>query len=342
MTPTEKFDACVASYLRNLTLRGKSDATVRNYRSRLAGFRAHWTKDGEPQTDPTYADVISYRDDLLEGGAKPSSVRQYLVELKKYFGTLDKPKFGPGLCYPENPVDKDFSPTVKNRPFDQILTDEQIMKLLPFRRPRNAKESTWARNYAVVALILATKLRNAELLDLTLDDLHFDEEYISVNHGKGDKYREVDFPPFAQAAVLLYLQSGARPALLPSTLPLFGTCAAHESGSGVSNSEKWHRGTTAWLSELIRRHVLAVTGVDNVRSHDLRHLGARTDLNGGSSMEYIQAQLGHSSMTTTQIYTDRLRAKRGRNAAREILDKMDETAKVNMALYVQRQPAAAV
>ena len=85
-----------------------------------------------------------------------------------------------------------------------------------------------------------------------------------------------------------------------------------------------------------------MTGVDNVRSHDLRHLGARTDLNGGGSMEYIQAQLGHSSMTTTQIYTDRLRAKRGRNAAREILDKMDEVAKVNMALYVQRQPAAAV
>ena len=343
MTPHEKFDLTVSAFLRNMTLRGKSEKTVRNYSSRLRNFRQHWTDahGGAPENDPDYSDVLSYRDDLLSGGAEPSTVRQYLVELKKFFATVQKPIFGADLCYPVNPVDGDFYPSVKKRPFDQILTDEQILKLLPRTRPTHAKNSTWPRNYAFVALILSTKLRNDEILSLTLDDLHFDEEYITVNHGKGDKYREVDFPYFARSAILLYLQSGIRPATLPSASPLFGTFAEHIAGAGQTEGENWHKGSNTWLSECIRRHVLAVTGVDNVRSHDLRHLGARTDLNAGESMEYIQAQLGHNSMSTTQIYTERLRAKRGRNAARQIVAEMEKEGEKNMALYSLRAPAAA-
>ena len=58
-------------------------------------------------------------------------------------------------------------------------------------------------------------------------------------------------------------------------------------------------------------------------------------------MEQIQSELGHSSMNTTQIYTEKLLARRGRNAAREILDRMDEIGERNMALYrLQSDPVA--
>ena len=165
---------------------------------------------------------------------------------------------------------------------------------------------------------------------------------LTVNHGKGDKFRVVDFPPFAQAAVLLYLQSGLRPAALPSSAPLFGTTAEHKAACGSTDCGEWHKGSDVWLSECVRRHVLAVTGVDNVRTHDLRHVGARLWLNGGASMEHLQSELGHSSMSTTQIYSGRLQARRGRNAAKEILEDMDKIAAANMTLWEIRQPAAAV
>ena len=185
MTALEKFDAATAAYLRNLTLRGKSEATVRNYRSRLAGFRSWWVEihDGAPEADPGYSDVLSYRDALLEDGREPVTVRQYLVELKKFFSTMEKPIFGPDLVYALNPVDADYYPSVKKRPLGSILADSDVLKLLTYQRPANAKNATWTRNYAFCALILATKIRNAELLDLTLNDLDFATGELTITHG---------------------------------------------------------------------------------------------------------------------------------------------------------------
>lgn len=344
MTPIEKFDAASAAYLRNAAFTGKSETTVENYRARLLRFREAWISahDGAPESDPDYSDVLAYRDGLMENGSAASTVRQYLVELRAFFEAMAKPRFGSGLCYPENPVDTEFYPVVKKRPYDMILTDEQVQALLPCRRPENAKKTTWPRNYAFVALILATKIRNSELLALTLDDLDFEAGELTVNHGKGDKFRVVDFPPFAQAAVLLYLQSGLRTAALPSSAPLFGTTAEHKAACGSTDCGEWHKGSDVWLSECVRRHVLAVTGVDNIRTHDLRHVGARLWLNGGASMEYLQSELGHSSMSTTQIYSGRLQARRGRNSAKEILSDMDRIAAENMTLWEIHQPPAAV
>lgn len=344
MTPIEKYDAAAAAYLRNAAFTGKSADTLDNYRSRLSRFREFWiaAHDGEPKTDPDYSDVLAYRDGLMEAGSAASTVRQYLIELRAFFEAMSKPRFLPGVSYPENPVDTEYYPAVKKRPYDLILTDEEVMKLLPYRRPENAKLSTFPRNYAFVALILATKIRNSELLALTLDDLDFEAGELTVNHGKGDKFRVVDFPPFAQAAVLLYLQSGLRPATAPSSAPLFGTTAEHKAASGTTNGGEWHKGTDVWLSECVRRHVLAVTGVDKVRTHDLRHVGARLWLNGGASMEHLQSELGHSSMSTTQIYSGRLQARRGRNSAKEILGAMDRIAADNLNRWKLRQPAAAV
>lgn len=344
MTPIEKYDAASAAYLRNVTFTGKSGRTVDNYRARLLRFRDAWiaVHDGEPQNDPDFSDVLAYRDALMENGNAASTVRQYLVELRAFFEAMEKPRFGPGLCYPENPVDTEFYPTVHKRPYDLILTDEQVRALLPCRRPENAKISTWPRNYAFVALILSTKIRNSELLALTLDDLDFEAGELTVNHGKGDKFRVVDFPPFAQAAVLLYLQSGIRPAALPSSAPLFGTTAEHKRSCGATDAGEWHTGSDVWLSECVRRHVLAVTGVDKVRTHDLRHVGARLYLNAGASMEFLQSELGHSSMSTTQIYSGRLQARRGRNSAKEILAEMEKIAAANMTRWKLAQPLEAV
>ena len=264
MTALEKFDRAVAAYLRNATFTGKSAVTVDNYRFRLARFRELWTEahNGAPLNDPDYSDVLNFRDKLLEAGIAASTVKQYLVEVRAFFAAFEKPRLVPGLCYPENPVDLSFAPRTKKRPYDPILTDEQVTALLSAAKPDGAWGKNWPRNYAMIAMMLSTELRSEELRSLTLDDLDFDEEIITVAHGKGDKFREVDFPVFAQAAVLLYLQSGIRPATLPASAPLFGT------------GEDWKIGTRQWLHGVTTRIVKQATGVDGVGPHDLRHVGA--------------------------------------------------------------------
>lgn len=331
MTALEKFDAAVAAYLRNATFTGKSPVTVDNYRFRLSRFRELWTdaNNGSPLNDPDYSDVLSFRDKLLEAGIAASTVKQYLVELRAFFSAFEKPRLVPGLSYPENPVDLSFAPRTKKRPYDAILADAQVSALLSAAKPDGAWGKNWPRNYAMIALMLATELRSEELRSLTLDDLDFDEEIITVAHGKGDKFREVDFPVFAQAAVLLYLRSGFRPATLPASAPLFGTGA------------EWKIGTRQWLHDVTRRIIKQATGVDNVGPHDLRHIGARLKLNAGATMEEMQAELGHSQITTTKIYTGRLQTRRGRAGAKTVLAEMERIGAENMILAELRRPAFA-
>ena len=330
-TALEKFDTAVAAYLRNKRLLRLSPATVDNYANSLASFRSRWTAAhaGAPVNDPDYADVLNYRDEMLEAGAQESSVKQRLVDLRAFFAAFAKPRLVPGLSYPENPVETDFAPRTKKRPYDPILTDAQVTALLSSAKPDGAWGKNWPRNYAMLALMLSTELRSEELRSLTLADLDFEEEIITVAHGKGDKFREVDFPLFARAAVELYLQSGIRPAHLPSSAPLFGT------------GEEWKIGTRQWLHGVTVRLVKQATGVDNVGPHDLRHIGARLKLNAGASMEELQAELGHSQITTTKIYTGRLQTKRGRKGAASVLAEMARVGESNAALAELRRPACA-
>lgn len=331
MTPLEKFDTAVAAYLRNKRFLGLSPATLENYNNALSSFRARWLafSGGDPEHDPDYSDVLAYRDALLTDGIADTSVKQRLVELRAFFAAFEKPRLVPGLSYGENPVEPDFSPKIKNRPYDQILTDDQVLALLSNCKPDGSWGKNWPRNYAMLALMLSTELRSGELRSLTLDDLDFSDEIITVNHGKGDKFREVDFPIFARAAVELYLQSSCYSGAHPSSAPLFGV------------GEEWKTGTRQWLHGLVCRLVKEATGVDNVGPHDLRHIGARLKLNAGATMEELQAELGHSQITTTKIYTGRLQTKRRRRGAANVIAEMNRIGQDNQLAAQLTRPAAA-
>lgn len=104
-----------------------------------------------------------------------------------------------------------------------------------------------------------------------------------------------------------------------------------------SDSEPWHRGTGQWLSSVIERTVRAITGVSDIRSHDLRHLGSRVGLNSGEeTKEMLQAELGHSSITTTEIYAGNLQARRGRESAKMVVAERDKWAEENARIAAKQ------
>lgn len=337
MNRTEQYTAATEEYLRRLRFNNLSEKTLCNYAGTLSRFGEHLAE--QPGDADLYEVVESWRDELLESGKTASTVKQYLTNLKIFFEKTTKRSFPAALRFSENPVDEDFMPKVTKKPYDEILSDDDIKKLW-INKPVNSQQiHYWPRNYAIVTLILCTGLRNKEVLDLTLADVDFLHREITVRAGKGDKYRIVDAPDLALAAVEQYLDSGLRPSYLSDSDFLFGTNAEHKFAPGVAeqNTEKWHRGTSQWLSELIRAHVCTVCENPSlcVRSHDLRHLFARLQLNASGNISELQAALGHSSPDITQIYAGRIQPHRRRDSAREVLAARDaageQLKKQNMA-----------
>lgn len=339
MTAIEKYDRAVAKYLHRCAANNLQPATLENYSRRLSSFREFLMRTNVQQIG--YDTVEAWRDELREEkGLQPSTVCRYLGDLSIFFSALQRPSYPEELRYAENYVSDDFYPRVIKKPYDTILPDDKVSLLWRNRAPDGNFAKNWPRNYAILMILLATKIRNGELLDLRLSDVDFHDKVLVVRSGKGRKYREVDLPPIAETALRLYLDSGIRPHALPEDDYLFGTTAAHKMGARVGQ-EAWHRGTRQWLSSLVERTVCAITGERDVRSHDLRHIGARLGLNSGeNSMEMLQSQLGHSSLVVTQIYSDRLSSRRGRESARAVLDARDRQAVINQQILSLRSPSS--
>lgn len=331
MTMIEKYDAAVAEYMDRLTLQNLTAKTTSNYRKVLSGFGRFLSEGG--YTD-LYDAVESWKHSLLKCDAKPSTVNQYLTVLKIFFGKATKRSFPADLRFSENPVDEVENVKVVKRPYEEILTDEQVMQLYVNTPPTYHYAHRWARNYAIMMILVNEKIRNAELLDLRLSDVDFENHEIVIENGKGRKYRVVDMCETTETAIMLYLRSGLRPVDLSPDDYLFGTTSTNDFGGGLDTSAEWHRGSGEWLSTMIERTVFAVTGVHDVRTHDLRHVGSRVCLNAGESVEQLQGELGHANVTTTQIYCNKLLPRRHRESAKGVIAARDAAAEKNRAMLM--------
>lgn len=326
-------------YLRSLEESGATAKTINHYASMIEAFRQFWedrlTQTHVVQGDPSVSDFIAWKADMAHKGLTLNTIRQYLSALDRLFEFTSDPELGEYRFYESNPVAKRLIPTIKKesaRPYDMILSGEEVAMLWDSTPSKNERTSHfWARNYAMVILLLSTGLRNAELLALRPRDISWEYEEIAVEHGKGNKFRMVDFPVIAQTAVKMYLKSGLRPAHLTDDDYLFGTQNGKiRSGKAPLDPNSWELGTRQWLSGIVERHVKAVTGIPGVKSHDLRHIAARLDLNNGMSIEELQSKLGHSDVQTTQIYSGKILARRKRLADIAAYAERDTQARINI------------
>lgn len=350
MNLLDRYNKAAAAYLHDLEAVGTSERTIKNYTFRLDYFRRFLAEEaaaGRIEIDGenayiTCAMLKAWRDQLLEAGKKASTVRQYMIELRAFFAACLDDDAG----YPEvvdrargsNPVTDRALPKSKEtkQGYEKALETDDMVAL--FRNDYSGIEGKpkhfWARNYAIVCLLLDSKIRNAELLDLRLSDIDFAHKELRVRRGKGEKERFVTLTDISLSAIRLYLRSGLRPAYCGDNDYLFGTqFEDHAYGVGnVRNADVWDRGSTDWLSKLVARHVEHVTGKAGYRTHSLRHAGAVLDLNSGQHLERIQAELGHSSITTTEIYAERLKSCRKAMEYANVLKARDYWANVNMKM----------
>lgn len=172
-----------------------------------------------------------------------------------------------------------------HREIPKVLDINQIEKLL------GAIDTTTLlgqRDYALFELIYSCGLRISEACDLTTAHVHLNEHLILV-HGKGDKERLIPFGGKAEEKLTNYIKN-VRPLLVKEKVvpQLF----VNYKGDPISRKGVWKR-----FQELE-----VISGVDS-KVHTLRHSFATHLLAGGADLRSVQELLGHSDLSTTQIYT---------------------------------------
>jgi len=270
----------LADFDAELRLRAAAEKTRRAYGGDLARF-ARWcsTRGLEPAAVDSRG-LRRYAAELSQGGLSPTSLARNVASLRSFYRMLREH----GLVA-ANPAELLTLPK-RRRALPHVLRPEDLSQLLD-RIP--ATTPLELRDRAMLELAYACGLRAEELVRLTLGSVDFDAECVRVE-GKGSKTRIVPVGEPALRALSRYLER-ARPALAHDQQPAL---LLSKSGRPLSTSDVRRR-LRVWSTR-------AGLG-GSVHPHALRHSFATHLLNGGADLRAIQELLGHSSISTTQVYT---------------------------------------
>lgn len=284
--PPTNFDRELERYIRYLTLeRGRSANTISAYRGDILAYQ-QWlaTRSVTTPEDITPARVREYVEALT--GARTTVARK-LSSIRNFHRYL----------HDENVVALDVTrelvaPKIPGR-LPKALSIEQVARLLD---SVVGDTPVALRDRALLELLYATGARVSEVMDLSLDDL-LDEsartaETIRVT-GKGRKQRMVPVGSFARDALDGYIARG-RPALVSGARKATPRVFVGARGGALSRQN-------AWLIIQLAARLADLEGL--VSPHTLRHSFATHLISGGADIRVVQELLGHSSVSTTQIYT---------------------------------------
>ena len=279
--PDPAWRDALAVFDADLRRRGAAEKTRRAYGFDLGQFALWCTTIGlEPDAVDMRA-LRRYAALLSERRMSATTVARKLAALRAFYRSLREH----GVVA-DSPADLLPAPKRPAR-LPTVLTPEEVASLLD-RIP--ASTPLELRDRALFEIAYASGLRAEELVNLDLASADFDAEELRVE-GKGGKTRFVPVGEAALGALARYLERG-RPALATpdGELALF----LSKSGRRLSTSDIRRR-LRVWI-----RHA-ALPGAAS--PHALRHSFATHLLNNGADLRAIQEMLGHSSLSTTQIYT---------------------------------------
>ncbi|PWJ84853.1 tyrosine recombinase XerD subunit [Pseudaminobacter salicylatoxidans] len=268
--------------------RGAADNTLASYRRDLEDAAGHI---GDlAGADP--AAIRAYLGDIAARGFAPSSQARRLSALRQFYKFL----YAEGLR-PDDPTGTLDSPK-KGRALPKIMSEAETGRLLDRAAAEAADASVGdsariaaRRMQALVEVLYATGLRVSELVGLPLTVALRDERFFIVR-GKGSKERVVPLSAKAREAMRLWLVERGRVPAWAESLFLFP--AASESG---------HLPRQVFARELKGLAARAGIAAAKISPHVLRHAFASHLLQNGADLRAVQQLLGHSDISTTQIYT---------------------------------------
>jgi integrase/recombinase XerC len=287
-----KMDELIERYVNYLRYeRNASPHTVRNYRSDLLQLRDYLAEGrATAAVDVRSVDALRIRgflSMLFSRQEKKSSIARKLSAVRAFFKFLKRE----GVLA-ENPSTLVSTPK-QDKTLPRIMTEEEMNTFLD-RVAEAAKtgDPAMRRDRAMLELLYASGLRVSELVGLDLRSVNFGDSVVLVR-GKGRKERIVPFGSKAKQALEDYLP--VRQRILQER---------KKSGQQALFLNVWgERLTTRSVDRLVKKYVRNFGPAVKVSPHSLRHAFASHLLTEGADLRAIQEMLGHTSLATTQKYT---------------------------------------
>lgn len=277
-------DHLIDSFINFITVeKGLSANSIESYSQDLRQFSAFVKEAGvEGIGALTKETILQYMNSLKEKGKKPATISRNITTLRNFFKFLIR----------EKAVETDFSKYFENphvyKKLPEVLTISEVTSLL------NAPQTTTLlglRDRAMLELLYASGLRVSELLSVESADLNFEMGYLRVV-GKGSKERIVPVGRTALDWCRKYLDEGRQKMLDPTVQTSF--MFLNKDGREMTRQGFWK----------IIKHYARIAGITKKMSpHVMRHSFATHLLENDADLRSVQEMLGHSDISTTQIYT---------------------------------------
>lgn len=229
-------------------------------------------------------DIKRFISHLRAKKRNPSTVARKLSSLRSFFYFLNKEEI-----VPQNPLEDIETPKIK-RKLPQVLTIGEVEKLLNTIETKKDNESIRAK--AMFELLYATGMRVSEVLNLKINDLNLEEGFVRVI-GKRNKERIVPIGEPAILAIKEYLNF-VRPSFLNKKDISNPYLFLNQKGGKLTRMGFW---------KILKRYVKLAGIEKKITPHTFRHTFATHLLEGGANLRIVQELLGHSNISTTQIYT---------------------------------------
>jgi integrase/recombinase XerD len=261
--------------------RGLSPNTLAAYRADLTALE-RWLDDQDIELPAAKrGDLLAFMAARVQGGARPRSTARQLSSFRRFFRYLVRE----GQLR-EDPTAQIAMPKV-GRSLPRLLTEEEVEALLAAPA---VGDPLGHRDRTMLEVLYATGLRVSELVNLKLAQVNLNQGVLRIV-GKGDRERMIPLGEEAMQWLQQFLQGPRVEILLErQTDYLFPT----RRGDRMTRQAFWH---------IIKRYAKKASVAKELSPHTLRHAFATHLLNHGADLRVVQMLLGHSDLSTTQIYT---------------------------------------
>lgn len=262
--------------------RGLSQNTMDSYRNDLYKLLGWMEQNNYRLSFISLSGLQDYQSWLMDKDYKQTSRARMLSAIRRLFQYLHRQK-----VRADDPSALLITPKLPKR-LPKDLSEEQVDDLLS---APNTEDPIELRDKAMLELLYATGLRVSELVTLTMENMSLRQGLVRVV-GKGGKERLVPMGENAIEWIERFLQYG-RPTLLGEQTS--DVVFPSKRARVMTRQTFWHR--------IKHYSVIAGIDVDQLSPHVLRHAFATHLLNHGADLRVVQMLLGHSDLSTTQIYT---------------------------------------
>jgi len=270
------------SFLDNIWAeQGLSKNTLISYENDIRKFLVHMENKKIKLSEVTHSDINSFLSLRFSNGISSRSNMRLISSLKKFFLYLLSHNI-----IKKNPAESLESPR-KIKSLPHTIDVESVDKLL---NAPNIKSKLGARDKAMLEVLYACGLRVSELVTLKLSQVIMESNFVRVM-GKGSKERIIPINDYALSFLKIYIDD-YRPQFIRDKK--IDSLFLSNRGKEMTRHSFWH---------ILKKYAIQVGIRNHLSPHTLRHAFATHMINNGADLRVVQLLLGHSDLSTTQLYT---------------------------------------